>query len=182
MPPNQQNALAPISSTLKSLGRCLGIMGAVIMMAAGVISYFLWAPQIVLILCGFGLLFAVIGFGLTIAFRAANQSLDLASFDVRDGQLLNVARELRRPLFPWLARVVGVGLIGAPVIVAARFGKLWSLVGLIFPIALVVTVASASFIRKYDTVKKALISRLSESERRQLLFGMNSKEPESGSH
>jgi len=157
-------------------------MGAVIMMAAGVISYFLRVPQIVLILCGFGLLFAVIGFGLTIAFREANQSVNLASFDVRDGELLDVARELRRPLFPWLAIVVGVGLITAPVIVAASSGKLWSLVGLIFPIALVVALVSASFIRKYDVVKKALVSRLSESERRQLFSGMNSKKPESESH
>lgn len=183
MPPNQQNALAQTSSRLKSLGRCLGICGAVIMMTAGVIFYFLRAPQTVLILGGFGLLFAVIGFGLRIAFHEAKRSLDLASFqDLRDGELLNLARELRRPLFPWLAIVVGVGLTGAPVIVAAGSGKLWSLIGLIFPIALLVTVASASFTRKYDAVKKALMSRLSVSERHQLFSGMNGEGPESESH
>lgn len=155
---------------MKTIAKSLKL-GGIGIAALGLGAYLMHGPVLLVpALAGSGFLLMVIGFGLGIPSieREAKQfeSAPIAEPSEVEFRLLKLAEELRRPLCQRLEIFVIICLTVTPLTVAWTFRAFWPLVGLVFPIVLVIAVVLAASVQKYEVIKRAFISQLRATDRK----------------
>lgn len=109
-----------------------------------------------------------IGFGVEIALgRVPSKCLNRETGEQGTAaHIAKLAQELQRPFLPRIVIFVAVCTTMAAVMTASLVHTLWPLLGLLFPVGLVATVAITTLANKYAAAKRAFVSCLSAEDRK----------------